>query len=305
MNAIAIALLVLAQAGPAPAAVSAELVLDPAKAEVGEPVRCLLEVRHPDGARPRLAGEGLVLDPTWVLFEERGRLTEPNPARPGGAISRFEWSLASLEPGSRELGELAVELEVAGEIQRVSPPPARLEVASLIGEGEIGPHGLMGFREVSEPERGAALLLAKVAGGLILATAALLLILRWRRRRAARAPAEELGPDPLEELRLLASDLPRDPEDVRELHFALTRLVRAAGDRRRASDRSGLTDEEWLAGIADDGLSPRVQEGIRALFDACEAVKYGSEDPSPFAVRENLERARELCASLSEAEVAA
>lgn len=305
MSAAAIAMLVLAQAGQPWEPASAALVLDPTVVEVGEPVRCRLEVRHPEGARPRLAGQGLALDPSWVILDERGRLTEPDPSRPGISITRLEWSLASLEPGPRELPELAVELDVAGEVLRVAAPATRLEVTSLIAEGETGPRGLLGFREPTEPEGGTALLGAEVAGGLILAGAALLLLRRWRRRRAARAPAEELGPDPLEELRLLASELPRDPEDVRELHFALTRLVRTAGDRRRASDRSGLTDEEWLAGIADDGLSPRVQEGIRALFDACEAVKYGSEDPSPFAVRENLERARELCASLSEAEVAA
>jgi hypothetical protein len=119
-------------------------------------------------------------------------------------------------------------------------------------------------------------------------------LLAWRRR--GRRPARTPPASALERLAELERGL--EGERGRQGCFELTRLLRAAADGARARDRSGLTDEEWLAELsASRELSGAVPE-LTAVFERAARVKYAGEPASPWALQETFQRARTALAAV-------
>ncbi|MCC6406891.1 MAG: hypothetical protein IT453_06980, partial [Planctomycetes bacterium] len=259
---IAALLLCLAQAtAPAPGTPgtpstggsSAVLLADSKSVAVGQPIELVLEVDHALDATVRVPDERLGLDDSWVVLsrdEPRAR-----PTGDGRARTTVRATVASLEPGERDLAALQVEILSRAESFTILATPPHVTVASVLGDEdhERPPHG---FRENVElgPERepwpwlvGLALAIAVGAGV-------------WRGRRSRRrAPAAAAEPSALARLdELERSDLERG-ELAREAHFELTRVLRSEIDRRAGVRRAALDDDEWLSrALADAGFAERI-----------------------------------------------
>ncbi|MCK6447289.1 MAG: hypothetical protein L6Q99_12940 [Planctomycetes bacterium] len=277
--------------------------------EVGEPIELVLTVDHPLDATVRLTSESFGLDDSWVVLEPgelRTRVTGADRAR-----TTLTARVASLEPGSRDLAPLAVELVRSGgrsavggrdaSIQLVATPP-HVDVRSVLGDAdhERPPKG---FRPPSVlPDEleawpwlvGVAVLAALGLGVFVGRRLA-------RRERAALPPPSALAK--LDELE--KSDLER-AEAAREAHFRLTQLVRGEIDRRAGVERAALDDDEWLErSLADAGFAEKLgpeRERLGALFAACREVKYGGALATHWAARERIGGARTILKRLEQPE---
>lgn len=288
----ALAVVVLVWAAQEPA-VDAFVSLEPRRVEVGEPATITLVASHEAGRDVRV-GE-LALDDTWVLLETHAPVALPDPDDDGRAVTRASWVVASLEPGRRALPEIDVELGEARAPRRAAVAVPELEVAGALAEGEDAPRPPRGFREVGPlPEPASPVPWLSGLGALVVGLAALAVV---RRRR--RAPRAAPAPTPLERLAELERAPLASADDVRAVHFALTRLAREAVDARAHRERAGLTDDEWLAAARGDVPAERRPELERLLAAAAE-VKYGGGAPTEWAVRELLQDARRVLESLAD-----
>ena len=127
----------------------------------------------------------------------------------------------------------------------------------------------------------------------------------WLRKRSGAARAE--GARPATPLQRLAAIEPRglsDPGEVQAAYFQITAAVREGIDARLGADRAGrtgragLTDDEWVAALAEsDSLSAEDLDLLADLLGSCAAVKYGGARPTHWAVEEVLGRARSFLES--------
>lgn len=285
-----------------PSPVRARLEVDPAAVDLGQPARVSLVVEHPSAVRVRLADPGLVPGDAWVLFDEGGPSTRPAPGEDGQSETRWTWSLAALEPGTPALPEVSVEYDWAGVPRRLVAETAQVEVHGLLADGETGPRPPRGFREVPEPPPPPARTAARVALVVALLAALSWFARRWlarRRRRALAAPPE---PPPAEVLAGLSEPEPGDHEAAARLHDQIARELRRVGAQLLADElAAGWTSAEWVRALEAKGCvaeSSRLSE-LAELLDACDRARFGFETPTPFALRERLERARELAQTLA------
>jgi hypothetical protein len=290
-----IGVVLIAALGVGQEAGEARLTVHPSSVEVGQELVIALEVGHAEGERAALEEGALELDESWIVFASEAPLALPVPGQPGRARTRASWTVASLEPGEREIP--AVRYRIGGEGH--ASPAAQVSVASLLGEGEAQARPPKGFRPLAGEARSPFLWIPWVCAAVALAAAAALAVRARRRRgRVVSAP-----PGPLERLAELEARPLDDPLEVREAHFELTRAVREALDRRSGRERSGLTDAEWLGEVRGTLAREQALE-LEALLASCAAVKYGGERPTHWAAREALQRARRLAAENAPAEVA-
>ena len=274
---------------------AARLTVQPGAVEVGEAIVVALEVEHAEGARAALEEDALALDESWIVFASEAPLALPVHGQPGRARTRASWTVASLEPGEREIPAVRYRL---GAGEHVSPA-AQVSVTSLLGEGEAQARPPKGFRPLAGEARARWVWIPWACAAAVLA-AAVVLAVRARRRKGRLVAAP---PGPLERLAELEARPLEDPLEVREAHFELTRAVREALDRRSGRECSGLTDAEWLDEVRATLASEQARE-LESLLASCAAVKYGGERPTHWAAREALQRARRLAAGSAPAEVA-
>jgi len=274
-------------------AVQPSFELDPPTVAVGEPTVLTLAVRHPSAVRVAI-GE-LELDDSWVVFDEVGRATRPDPSSGGRALTTRSYELASLEPGERALPTVTLSWNEGDVRRQLDVEPATLIVTGVLGPDEDAPRPLVGFRDVEDvpraPLRPVALatLSGLVAAGLAVGGVVLL-----RRRRRRTGSDETWEPSPLATLATLAPG--SEPAPV---HYALTRaLRRAAAARADFEIADGETDREWVARLAD--VDARLAADVEALLARCERVKYAAERPTELAVRETLDEARALVGRLEQ-----
>jgi hypothetical protein len=257
---------------------------------VGEPFEAVLIVPHARSDQIALDAAALEDDPTWVILEPPRAIVHARADWLAPEESAFAWTLASLEAGEREMPAVSATLTLAeGELALVHSEPASATFAGVLAPEEDAPREPLGFAPIAEEATARAWLPWTIGGAaaLALAGAGLAISLARRARRA------RLAPPPTFAQRL--ADLERrdlDSREVaREIHYELTRLVRGEIDSRTGSRRDALTDDEWLREVARALDSERTRE-LEALLRASEAVKYGAHAPTPWAVRETIERAR-------------
>jgi hypothetical protein len=272
--------------------------LSAARVQAGEPFDATLVVEHEAGAKVEIDAAALAADVAWLELEPARAIPPQEPTGLDPATSRWRVSLACLEPGSRELPALALAVVgPLGERRALQPASATVEVEGVLAPDEDAPRPALGFRPL-EPERAGSILPWLLAAALVPALAAA----AWLATR--RRPPPAAPPTALERLeRLGARDL-ESPAAVRELHYELTALVREELDRRQGQSRGALTDAEWLSS-AGATLAPESARELSELLRASEAVKYGLHQPTHWAVRETLERARKLLAAGEPAKAAA
>jgi hypothetical protein len=275
---------------------SARWRVEPAtgEVEVGEPFRLVLEVEHEPGtsAAELVPGE-LALSDAWLLL---GREEVRSVAIGARQRSLFTWSLAALEPGERALGEELAGFVLGPAVTRIQAGETRVQVRSVLAEGEDAPRPLAGFEgELGAAPEGSAFPWALVSG--LALVVAVLFGWWWARRRRARARPAPL-PSPEERLAELAARAAAG--EGREGCYALTRFLREHTDRRRQRDRAALTDEEWLAELAGAPELPKsALDELGGVFERAARVKYAGEEPSPWALEETFAGARRALAGLA------
>lgn len=280
---------------------TAEWVVEPPTAEVGQPVTWRLRIEHELGAR--FDWEGLMdsfeagLDGSWTVFDRSGVLTRPVEGDPERARSTVEWTVASLEPGVRELPGLT--FTVAGETIEIVP--ATLEVRGVLSEGADTHRPAIGFREPAEPSSSSFVTALPIAG-----MALFLIGVLWMWRRRGARPAKPAPARPADRLRsrleAWRSAAPRTPNEIRDVHYELSELLRSGVDDSLGEDRRGLTDEEWIADLERrQALSESMRADLARLLEAAGGIKYGGAAPSPWAVEEHLAAAERFRAQLEEA----
>lgn len=288
-------LALLAPACPAGDEARARWLCEPGSVEVGEPFRLVLEVEHPAA----WSGAELVAgtpepDESWAILGSAETVSEP--ADDGSVRTRRTWRMVSLEPGVRGLGAMLAAVKLPERLTRIEVGSAHVSVRGVLAEGEDEPRQMRqfpeGFGEFDE-SAGSRWLLPALG---LLALAAVGGLVLWRlRKRPRSATAAPLGP--LERL----GELERASQGTggREECYGLTRLLREVGDGLRARERGGLTDEEWLAEVKASFDVPRgAVEALEEVFARTTRVKYGAEQPTPWAMQETFARARTACEAL-------
>jgi hypothetical protein len=261
--------------------------LDPGVVQIGQPIRCTLEVQHPAGAEPEDAE--LDLDYGWEVIAGPDR-------RPIEGGTQLAWTVLALEPGELEFPGLDLGF---GDGSRVLVGATTVEVhGDRAGVEDDLPRDLPGFRttvERTSPVRPRHLLL----GSMVLLLAAVTSFVFWRR---SRRTGQEDTPTELERFR----GLEFEEGDARPLAFELAVLLRCAADRRAGFDatREALTDDEWLEGLRERGsLEECDTTGLEGVLRGCATIKYAGARPTRFAVQDLLSRAEQLLVRLDQAPV--
>jgi len=271
----------------------------PSTVEVGEPFALVLELDHPaDESVFALASGELVLDDSWVVLDD-ARFAPEGVGDGTRRLTRRTWTLVSLEPGTRTLADT---LPILTGVRTVDASLAAVEVASVLAADEDAPRPPRGFPEgfgrgvsTAPPSP-----LRWVALGVALALWTLALVVWWRRRRGG--PQEHVVVLPAAE-RLAALRAGTGFDESGRI-FALTELVREAVDRCLVQDASGCTDSEWLACVRTR-LPSVVAADVADLLDRTEALKYGGQVPTQWALDEVFRTAQRTLDQLEIPEVAA
>lgn len=275
----------------------AELELSPARVVVGDSVEVVVHLHHVAGERVELTSEGF--DYSWVILGRAGSVTTTDEA---AAHTTYRFTLASLEPGERELPTPVFRMESGSQLDVALATPPTVDVGGLLAETEDAPRPIVGFLEPSAPPSG-------WAWGWAALPLLLLVALAWWFARRRRARAVPVAPrlTPLQRLAALeARDLAAadEPGFAADLHVELTRLVREDFDLRvggagAGTRRDSLTDDEWLA-VAALELSEEQRVALHALFLESREIKYGGARPTHWALEESLAAARAVLTSAPE-----
>lgn len=267
---------------------------EPPSVEVGQPFELVLELRHDPGTPALALFDGAPqLDDSWVLFGRHDVLELERGE--DGVTSRVSWSLASLEPGERDLAESLSTVAFGTDVSAIRVGAAQVAVRGLLAEGEDAPRGLRLFPPgFLDGEDGAP---RRPSPWWWLTTLVPLAAFAWWLARRRRAPAAGRPKDDLERLDELARRAAE--EDAADGCYGLTRLLREAGDRGRVS-RAGLTDEEWLEAVrASRAVPPPAVEGLERVFARSARVKYGGERVTAWALDELFGEARHTLRTLA------
>jgi hypothetical protein len=277
---------VLARPSQADGEASARWRCEPETVAVGEPFELVLELEHVASLSAReLAPAKLALDPSWVVLSAEPPAS--TTSTDGRLATRCAWRVVSLEPGERALADALAGVSLGERVTKIQLGDAKVSVHGLLAEGEDAPRPAREFPDdfaagASEARASrAALWLA--LGAVVVAGAVAFAYFRQRARRRQAAPRAT----PIERL----AELERGLDEGRgaERCYALTRLLREAGDELRNKPRGGLTDAEWLAEVHTSLEIPRgVVTDLTAVFERAERVKYGGETPTTCVALEGL-----------------
>lgn len=292
-----IAMLVLVIA----ADVSAKVTVEPARAEIGQPVVVSLIVERPSAVAVESTKIELGAQGSWMFLEALGTRREPKAQSPGTVIETTSWSAFALE-GAAPLPTIEVSFTEAGAPQKITAAAPVPEIAHALREGEEEPRPPKEFRdpesfpEAAEWKDGGSRLVA-FAVVLLALVVALVAFLVVRRRKLRARPAVTVSAT--EELERLAADA-RDSGANRDVVFALTRIARGAVDAATSESRAARTDQEWLALVSSDARIPETaRTAATRLVERAERVKYAGEEPTRFATDEALADARAIVEAVS------
>ncbi len=300
-----IALLALLALIPA-ADVRAHMVVEPARAQIGEPVVLSLVVERPAGIPVELPKIEPGVVGSWMVLEALG--TRRDAARdPATIVETTSWRAFALEGGAA-LPPIEISYTEGGNAQKLVATTTSVEVPRALAEGEDAARASKGFREpVAWTGGGSRLALVGIGIAALLGAALALWIVR-RRKRGIPVVA---GPSSAELLSRIAAarttaNTGDDSGANREVLYSVTWIVRSAIDTHVGEVRAARTDAEWLALVSADA---RVPEGARSaskrLLERAERVKYAGESPTRFATDEALADARAIVDALEPARVAA
>jgi len=307
--ALFLALCVTGGAAPASDA-SARWRCEPAAVEVGQPFELVLELVHAADASAfaLLQGEP-AFDDSWVVLARQPERQLERGAQ--STTSEIRWSVASLEPGPRDLSAALGAVAFSEDVKSIQVGAARVDVSGVLLPDEDEPRPLREFPEHfgTAGDAAASPVWPWVAAAAALGSLALWIAFVRRRRARAARPAAELSPlERLGELeRRSGSPDPALPasqssEPLRQGCYELTRLLRDVADRARSKNRSGLTDEEWLAELkASLDVTSGAVEELGAVFERAGRVKYAGQAATPWAVQETFARARSALQALGAA----
>jgi len=270
--------------------VRANVILEPARAQIGEPVVVTLVVERPSAVAVEIPKIEPGVQGSWMFTEALGTRREQKPGAPGTLVETTAWRAFALEGGTAS-PVLDVSFTVDGAAQKITAAGAAPEIAPGLREGEDAPRPPKDFREPVEWTGGGMRLVALGIATLLLAAAWVALLVVRRRKLRARPTSSA---SPADELQRLAADA-RDSGANRDVVFALTRIARGAVDAATSESRAARTDQEWLALVSNDA---RVPESARTaairLVERAERVKYAGEEPTRFATDEALADARAI-----------
>lgn len=251
------------------------------EAEIGQSIRCDLVVKHPLDTKANVDFESLLPGDDWFLLEEPKVLTtrhtgenERMTTHPYyGNITTVEWTIAALEPGAHTIAAPPVMCEIDGVAQTCAEASHAVVIETALLEGEDAPRPpaipSMPTAELEAPYV-SPLWFLWLPGGLIV------IALAWRIARKPRPVSVE--PLPPARDRLAEIDLELPP---REYCAQLREHLRGGFDERAGRECRGLTDQEWLALFEADHA---LQERLAALLATCEAVRFGGQNPTRFAI---------------------
>jgi hypothetical protein len=272
--------------------VVAVLRAEPAQAQVGEPIRLVLEVERPAGATVRLPDVDPIPDDSWVVLDGK-KLERSDPTRVVAS-----WRVMSLEPGERKLATLSVDEETPEGTRKVEVQSDAIRVLPALADGEDAPRPLRDFRD-APPNAGAGRGRLVLLGLAAIIAAAIALAIR-RRTRRKEAPVVALTA--VDRLAVLEKRVADDPESARGIVYDLSRLLRGSVDAFLAEDKASLVDAEWAATIeADERVPLGVRRATAKLLRDSERIKYALQAPTRFALQEMLASARNALEALQAA----
>lgn len=261
--------------------------VDRSTATVGDPVRYVVEVRHPQGVEPRVAvpvSEGLLGGlPVVDSGVER-------PRRPRGAVvERHWWLLRPGGTGSFVLPPAVVTLDAPDGQQRFESSEVFVEVASVL------PEDAEDIRDVKPPRPRSRWGPWAWAGGALLAAVAALLFWRWwRKRRERTAATPVLAPH---ELALRDLDRLRRTDfsslaELRRYYFEISEVLRRYVEARFGLNATDLTTEEILGRLGQlRELHGAESISLREFLLATDRVKYAAEVPTESEIEQTYELA--------------
>lgn len=246
--------------------------LPPVGATVGDPVELTLEVEAPDGERPDPASFSSELGPFSILEQrwERGE----------GRVWTWHGRVAAYEPGALEVPARTITTVEGSEI---AVPGLSVSIESVLG---TDPGGASEIADLKDPAALAADYRAlRLGAAVLVGFLALAGLLWWLHRRYAtritgvatrtdvfeRVPPHEWVYEALQAL--LAKRLAEAGEGAR-FHEELSAIVkRYLGGRFRVELMERTTGEVPSA-LRHAGVDPGVAARVRALLEACDAVKF-------------------------------
>lgn len=290
----AAALFALAQV---PAGLDCEFRVGEREAEIGQPIRCELVVRHPLDTRVHIDFESLLPSDDWFLLEEPKQLvsrhTRENQPQDShsdyGSTTTALWTIAALEPGAHTLTAPPVMCEIDGVAQTCAESSHAVVIERALLEGEDAP------RPPARPELPTSEVESRYVSPLwflLLPVGVVALALAYRFVRRPRPLPQE--PIPPARERLAALDLELPPDEFCRL---LREHLRGGFDELAGKERHGLTDEEWLTLFADERA---LRERLANLLETCEAVRFGGRKPTRFAIEGLKHDALELVPAAEE-----
>ena len=238
------------------------------------------------------------LGPEWALLETTE--LEVAPGAQGARCAR-EWRLMPLSGGELFTPEVAVTM-ADGSVAMA--PSERIEVSAALPEDAEGPLPTRGMgtapdRRVGDPRPAIYALF-----GLLALVAASLLIGRKKRRPDGGDSAEAPPMTPRQSIDALEgpSGLAATPrETMAALGPLFRRAIDVSVDPKTRVRRAALTDDDWASEVEGQGGADAA-----ALVRELSAIRYGGGEPTTFAAKDALTRARAtLDAGMRSAEDAA
>lgn len=276
---------ILLWSASAAAQVDLRVDLEPLEAEIGQPLTLVLTAEHAPSFDIEVP-ETILPAGTWVLLEDLGKLTLPHPSREGLELTVARWKVAALDSGEQSFRFPDVRWSNGSSAGLTELEPLIVDVAGALLEDEDAPRAAKGFRNPELVESTSS------TWPWVFALAAAIALVVWRLRRRASSVAQAAVVAPRKGLESLGERI--GELGVRGTYFELSRLLRSAIDEK-AEDRSGLTDDEWLAAEFEvRDYSAEEQHDLRALFKRFAEVKYGGVEPTSFALEDSIGTARRL-----------
>ncbi len=283
---LGLSLVVTAALASADDAVRCAFTATPTSAEIGQPVALQLVVEHPRGARAVVDDAWAPPEGEWITYDRRPAITRDLEG--GRAATTIAWTVAAIDAGEMTLDAPAVACEVDGVAHDCAGAAVTLTIASALTDADEGPRpAALPPAELTPEERAAASRYVSpwwFAALPLLGLGAVLVVALAR--RAPRGPVAPPAPTADQRLSALAPD-----GDAAEYCAALRAALRDGWDASRGVDLAGRTDAEWIEQHDfDDARRARIAE----LLARCEAVRFGGERPTRFALAEWRDAAREL-----------
>jgi hypothetical protein len=290
----AAAVLFLTLASPAAAAeVAVKAAVSPKQATVGDEIRLIIRLEHPEGTTP------VPPDPRADVSPFEMKRVEPLPSRSDGArrVDGYAVVLTAFQTGEWKVPPVTVgAADAAGRVQRAATPPLPVRIVSvapkLSEKDDIKP--IKGpLRLDPGPVRDAAL------GLLALALAAVLAVRLWRRRKTPVDP-ETLKPPherALLELGRLRHAGLLAQRRVKDHFTELAGIARRYLERRYGLDVMESTTAETLARLREGGHAAGELDRLREVLETADLVKFANHEPSRQASEVLTDRLAEFVAA--------